>query len=185
MVVASAMVLAGVAGCSQETPGRPVADTTGTSTTSGSGSSSAPRTTSSGPGGGGSLATLDPCDLLSAESKTALGVTGAPKPEEFPSSKLCQWRVNDNPTVPDGFSLGVAVFPESGIDRVNATGEKVPVTVGARRAVRSSRSGGSVCAISLEVTATSRVDVQASGSGDPALCTVAMEAAEVVEPGLP
>ncbi|EWC61320.1 hypothetical protein UO65_3376 [Actinokineospora spheciospongiae] len=131
------------------------------------------------------MASLDPCEMLTDAQKRTLGVTGEPKPNETTSSKYCQWQVDDNPAVPDGYALGVLVFPESGIDQVNAVGEKTPVTVGSRRAIQSVRAGGSVCAISIEVTATSRVDVQASGDDAPELCTAALDAAKVVEPELP
>lgn len=131
------------------------------------------------------MASLDPCEMLTDSQKSELGVTGEAKPSKTTSSNLCQWQVDDNPAVPGGYALGVLVFPKLGIDRVVAVGEKVPVTVGSRRAIQSFGAGGSVCAISIEVTATSRVDVQASGDGAPELCTAAMDAAKVVEPELP
>ncbi|MCG8915167.1 DUF3558 domain-containing protein [Actinokineospora sp. PR83] len=158
--------------------------TTDAPATGGSGESGSPSTTSPD-SGGGSLASLDPCEMLTDSQKSELGVTGQAEPDETTSAKYCKWRVDANPAVPGGYQLALAVFPELGLDRVNAVGEKTPVPVGSRRAIQSLRAGGGVCAISIEVTATSRVDVQASGGDGKALCPAALDAAKVVEPELP
>ncbi len=108
-----------------------------------------------------------------------------PKRSELPSSLLCQWIVRDDPVVDDRYTLGVVFFPEAGLDRVVANGEKIRLTLGARRAVQSLRGAGGGCAVSIEVTPTSRVDVQTTGQDGRALCPAAKRAAELVEPEIP
>ncbi|EWC61774.1 hypothetical protein UO65_2961 [Actinokineospora spheciospongiae] len=111
-------------------------------------------------------------------------MTGAAQPDETASSKYCQWATGTG-TAAERFTYGVAVFPELGIDKVVADGEKKPLVVGQRKAVESLRSAGGVCAISIEVTPTSRVDVQAVGRDGAALCPKVLEAAKLIEPELP
>ncbi|EWC60051.1 hypothetical protein UO65_4617 [Actinokineospora spheciospongiae] len=116
--------------------------------------------------------------------KARLGITGSGTPNSAPSSEACRWKV-DKGTVADSYTIGVVVFPKLGLDEVVSTGEKTPVQVADRRAIQSLRAAGSVCAISVEVTATSRVDVQITGDDATALCPKALEAAELIEPALP
>ena len=175
-------VMAGTVACSTETGGRAVPDSTGAATTTPEESTSDSVEPTSETNG--DLAAVDPCDLLTPSMKTTLGVTGEPQPEKTPSAELCQWSV-DKGSIADSFTYGIAVFPRAGIDKVVAVGEKKEITVGSRKAIESLRAGGAVCAISIEVTPTSRVDVQASGGDGAALCAPALEAAELVEPELP
>ncbi len=60
--------------------------------------------------------------------------------------------------------------------------------VNSRRGIQSLGVGGSVCAVSIEVTATSRVEVTGTGAGSndgSLLCPKVQAAAELLEPELP
>jgi hypothetical protein len=83
------------------------------------------------------------------------------------------------------FTIQVGTFDVLGIKDVVATGEIKPVpTVGTHQAVQSIY--GTVCAISIEVTRTSRVDIGGAANGDTAKsCQIAMQVARLVEPKLP
>ncbi|MCG8920405.1 DUF3558 domain-containing protein [Actinokineospora sp. PR83] len=146
-----------------------------------------PRTTSSSPSGDGSLSSVDPCELPTPSMKTTLGLTTTPESRDSSSSSLCQWQVGDG-EIADRYNFGIAVFLKLGVDEVVAVGEKKEVKINSRRGVQSLRAGGSVCAVSIEVTATSRVDVQATGAGSndgSRLCPRVPAAAELIEPALP
>ncbi|MCG8914844.1 DUF3558 domain-containing protein [Actinokineospora sp. PR83] len=181
LVVLTVTAIGGVAACAKETTGRAIP-----SATSPPAEATAPPTESSPssePDGAESPAALDPCELLTSSARDALGVTGAAQPDETPSARYCQWALGTG-TAAERFTYGVAVFPGLGIDRVVADGEKKPLVVGARKAIESLRSGAT-CAISIEVTETSRVDVQATGRDGASLCQKVLEAAKLVEPELP
>ncbi|OLR92052.1 DUF3558 family protein [Actinokineospora bangkokensis] len=191
-VVAAAVLLLGAAGCAQQVPGAAVAamgadgpPRAGAPTTAGPGTG-APGAPPTSPGAATPLADLDPCAVLSDTARADLGVDGAPQPQRSASGRLCRWLVHDDPAVPDGYALGVSVFPGLGLDQVVASSGKAQLTIGTRRAVRSLRAGGSVCAVSVEITPTSRIDVQAtSGSDGAAMCPTAERAARLLEPGFP
>ncbi|MCG8914196.1 DUF3558 domain-containing protein [Actinokineospora sp. PR83] len=169
--------------CSTQTPGHPTAVAT---EPDGSDRTTTSATPSQPPTSDNPLATLDPCDLFTPAAKTALGVTGSPQPDETRIAKLCQWKVAKE-TGAESYTFTVAAYPELGIDKVVATGEKKSLTMGTHRAVQSlGGPTGSVCAVALEVTATSRVDVLATGAGGGAtLCPQVLDAAKLVEPELP
>ncbi|WP_268891338.1 DUF3558 family protein [Actinokineospora pegani] len=173
--------------CSERTPGRAVPDR-GMDGTEGSGGPGTPSTsTDSSPKGDNPLISLDPCTLPTPSMKTTLGLTKTPQTLTLPSSKSCSWQVGDG-EISNRFNFSIAIFPKTGIDDVVADGEKKPVTVGSRRAIQSLRAASGVCAISIEVTATSRVDMQATGAGSndgSLICPKALAAAELIEPELP
>ncbi|WP_233427902.1 DUF3558 domain-containing protein [Actinokineospora spheciospongiae] len=188
-VVFAVLVFAAATGCSTETAGRavpgvvdsgdPEPSTTPTGSTSESG----------GPTGSGDSAdTIDPCALFTSETKAALGVTGPAKPDETRIARLCQWKV-DKGSIADSYNFTVAVFPELGIDQLVVDGEKTSISVGSRRAVQAITQLDDICVVSIELTATSRVDVSGIGTGgtmEPAvLCPKVLDAAKLVEPELP
>lgn len=85
----------------------------------------------------------------------------------------------------DGFSMSVGIFDELGLDDLVAQGPPKPVTVGNRKALQSIR-GIDTCAISIELTKTSRVDTQGTAGGDEKRsCDIALRVALLVEPKLP
>jgi len=186
--ILAALALGMTTACSTQTPGHPIAvaaephDSDHT-TTSAPTTSSQPSTSDEG------LAALDPCDLFTPATKTALGVTGSPEPDETRSAKLCQFKVAKE-TGAESYTLAVAVYPKLGIDKVASTSEQKPLTIGSHRAIQSHGSANSTaCAVALEVTATSRVDVLGSGAGGgmraDVICPKVLDAAKLVEPELP
>ena len=83
------------------------------------------------------------------------------------------------------FNLGEGVEDELGTDQVQTSGSKEPMKVGSHDAVRYDGVLGT-CVVAIGVTDTSRVDVTAAADGDlQKACTVAKQAAQLVEPKLP
>ncbi|OLR90209.1 hypothetical protein BJP25_04430 [Actinokineospora bangkokensis] len=117
---------------------------------------------------------------------TELGTGPAERARDLKYSTGCRWRVTKD-TSATSYTLGVAIYPELGTDQINATGAKTPMSVNSRPAVQYLGAANSVCVISLEVTATSRVDVTANraGSDGSEVCPQAKAAAELIEPELP
>jgi hypothetical protein len=118
--------------------------------------------------------------LLPQTAASQLGVqsTGQKKVGE---ARVCKW---------SGATYGVSVgiFDNLGIDRSVAGQVSKPITIndGAHRATQD-RSAGGVCAVSMEVTRSSSVDVEASvdsGNTDQG-CQLVELAARAVEPNLP
>ncbi|WP_424187426.1 DUF3558 domain-containing protein [Actinokineospora sp. G85] len=178
-LVATAFLALALTSCAQQVPGTPVALMGGAPQDS-KATPSSPSDASDG------LASLDPCDLLSEANKSALHVDGEPKPKEYSHVKACGWTVHDDPLVPEGYHLGIAVYPRKGIDDAVATdGVLTPVQVGKHRGIRYLGAGKSVCSIALEVTATSRIDISGSGIDDAGRCPAAERAARLIEPDLP
>ncbi|WP_233158360.1 DUF3558 domain-containing protein [Actinokineospora bangkokensis] len=133
------------------------------------------------------LVDLDPCALVTPSIRSRLGVRGEADEGGTASARSCQWTV-ERGSARDSYVLGVAVFPTLGLDEVSASGGVADVEIGGRRALRSLRLNGTVCAISLELTATSRVDVQANSATQrdgALLCPRAEEAAGLIEAELP
>ena len=178
LVAVAALALAG---CSQETPGsaEPGGDTgtNGVPTIPG-GETTGESTEPSEPGGDSGTADLKPCDLLSSAEQSQLQVSGGTEDEVGPE-RLCQWTASGSHTV----SVGIA--DELGLDDVASSGQKTPMKVGSHDAVQFT-GGVSSCAVALGVTDTSRVDVISAANGDEAkACTIAKQAAALVEPKLP
>lgn len=179
IVAAAALVLAG---CSQQTAGsaEPGGDTggnTGAPTIPG-GETTGQSTDSSAPGGDSGTADLQPCDMLTGAEQAQLQISGGAEDEVGPE-RLCQWTASGSHTV----SVGIA--DELGLDDVQSSGQKTPMKVGSHDAVQFT-GGVSSCAVALGVTGTSRVDVISAANGDEAkACTIAKQAAALVEPKLP
>ena len=178
ILVALALALAG---CSQETagsagPGGDTGENTGAPTIPG-GETTGESTETSAPGGSGT-ADLQPCDMLTGAEQAQLQISGGAEDEVGPE-RLCQWTASGSHTV----SVGIA--DELGLDAVQSSGAKTPMKVGSHDAVQFT-GGVSSCAVALGVTDTSRVDVISAANGDEAkACTIAKQAAALVEPKLP
>ena len=171
-----------LAGCSQETagsaaPGGDTGEKTGVPTIPGGETTEEPTETSE-PGGDSGTADLQPCTMLSEGDQYRLKVTGGTEDEVGPE-RLCQWKASGSHTV------SVGVVDELGLDGVQSSGAKTPMKVGSHDAVQFT-GGVSSCAVALGVTDTSRVDVISTANGDEAkACTIAKQAAALVEPKLP
>ncbi|MCG8920799.1 DUF3558 domain-containing protein [Actinokineospora sp. PR83] len=183
------LVFTVVSGCSTKTAGSAVPGVVDSGAPEPSTTPTRSTSESGGPTrSGSSAASIDPCALFTPATKAALGVTGPAKPDETRIARFCQWKV-DKGSIADSYHFTVAVFPELGIDQLVADGEKKSISVGSRRAVQAITQLNDVCMVSIELTATSRVDVTGIGTGgtmEPAvLCPKVLDAAKLVEPELP
>jgi Protein of unknown function (DUF3558) len=177
VVAACAIALVG---CSSETPGEA---NPGDSTDGGSvpsfeetGSTETPTEPSEDPGSG--TGDLEPCELLSAQDASALGLPGQGEESDVVSSRGCQWQTSGSHTVTIG------LFEDAGIGDVVSDTSPKPLTVGSHDAVEY--TGGGTCGVAIAVTDSSRVDVLGTAGGDlTRACQVANQAAELVEPKLP
>jgi hypothetical protein len=124
------------------------------------------------------IASVAPCSLLSAAEVADLRA-GPGKDEKVREARACTFNEGD------GFVMGVAIYDELGIDDVVAHGEIKPVPVGAHKAVQW-LGGIDTCAVTLEITKTSRVDLQGTAGGnEQKSCDLALKVAKLVEPRLP
>ncbi|WP_228771621.1 DUF3558 family protein [Actinokineospora iranica] len=181
--------MAGGAACSTETPGNPTAEpgpvqpstaSPGSSTTSTPPSS----TKTSANGADSPLTEVKPCDLLPESAFGSLGITKSMGEEKIGPARTCSYRV-EKASIADSYNLSVALFDKLGLADVVAYGEKKPLKVNSRDSEQSLRGVGGGCAITLAVTAKSRVDVMATGGDGAKLCAPALTAAQLVEPRLP
>jgi len=84
--------------------------------------------------------------------------------------------------------MDVVIFDDLGLKDLVATGGRQDLPpIGGRQAVQSFGAGGDTCAITLDVTESSRVDVQTTENhGDKnKACEVSLQVARRVEPQLP
>jgi hypothetical protein len=124
------------------------------------------------------MANVAPCSLLTSAEVSQLGARPG-KEQRLNQARACTFLEND------GFSMSVGIFDELGLDDLVAQGPPKPVTVGKRKALQSIR-GIDTCAISIELTKTSRVDTQGTAGGDEQRsCDIALRVARLVEPKLP
>ncbi|MBM7770690.1 hypothetical protein JOD54_000894 [Actinokineospora baliensis] len=130
------------------------------------------------------LQAAQPCDLLPAAALKPLGITGAAKPSSTSKSRQCEWRV-DKSTTAESYTIAVVIYESTGISDIKTDKEIEYLTVGDHDAARYFTRAAAGCALSLEITPTSRVDVQATGESPEDLCGPALEAAKQVEPALP
>jgi hypothetical protein len=178
-------VLAGaMTACTDRATGQAVSTETTRSTGSSgpfSASPTRPGTTTSQPGAAASpLKDTDPCSLISDAEAAALRA-GPGTNETLNNARVCQFKDAD------GFSMSVGIFDDLGLNDVVANGPIKPVpTVGRHKAVQS-MGGIRTCAISIEVTPTSRVDTTGTTNqpDDQKSCAIALQVAKLVEPRLP
>jgi hypothetical protein len=166
---AFAAIALGAAACSSgAATGTPTA-TSAPATTSSSDSSSS--------GDGNSLASVDPCGLLTQQQVSQLGLT-AEGPANNAESKGCGWR--KGPT----YSLGFYIYQNRPIDAVGSNGAS-KVTLQSHDAVETTASGTG-CAVEIEVSRTSTVLVTTdANSGLTQSCRIAEQYATLIEPKLP
>ncbi|MFD8494229.1 DUF3558 family protein [Amycolatopsis sp. NPDC059657] len=135
-------------------------------------STSAPSTAPS------ALAGISPCSVVPPTAIAELGASGTGEEKKLGLARHCGW-------YPSGKeALGVGFFDTAGIKDATGRGEKTSVKVGtgAHEAVQQDRGG--VCAVSIAIGVTSRVDVQVGGF-PPESCQKAKTLADAVEPLLP
>lgn len=169
VVLPAAVLGLALAGCSSNEPGRATAGDT-PSTTSGS----SPTSSSSG----SSIADVDPCSLLKADDVAKLNLTAAEKLDK----NSCQWRT------PDRTLVRLNTYPTLGMKDIvpGPQSESSDVKVGTHNAQLIKKSlTNTACAISIELTTSSRVDINATGSKLDLTCPAAQSVAEAIEPNLP
>ncbi|MFE0028015.1 DUF3558 family protein [Amycolatopsis sp. NPDC059021] len=150
-------------------------------------SSSAPPSSSPSspaPSGPPTLATLDPCTLLSPTDRSTAGVSVIGKPKTIGEAKACDW------TVPATFGVTVTVDEKHGLDDLDVARKTATRTkVGAHQALQVSdrKAGDGTCAVLLGAGPGSvQVDVGNTTFSDTALaCRRADTVAGLVEPKLP
>jgi len=185
-----AAVVLGLVGCAEQTHGhatydggtsasRPTIPTpggdTGTSQPTDTTGEPTGTTSSGGPGIGG----LRPCDLLTSAEQARFNLGPGVEDKIGQQARGCQWQASGQ------YTIGVGVLDNRGLADVVADGPKTPMKVGTHDAVKYIGDLG-LCGIAIGVTATSRVDVTGVAYGDEAkACTIANQAARLVEPKLP
>lgn len=163
-----------VSGCSTNEPGTP---SPGTNTATSASETDTPPTSTSA-GSGASLATYKPCDELNAVA-SQLGLTSIAED----GTQECKARYATT------VAVRVKAFRDIGLDKVEGGPNAVfsDTSVGSRKAKLVKKAfSDSACAVALQVTANSRVDVVASAniSLDEA-CDAATKVATAIEPKLP
>jgi hypothetical protein len=183
LILVAAVLVGGLAACSNKAVGLPQPEETTRSTGASPGGpfSAGPSATSGSQSNvpRSPIAAVSPCSLLSAAEVADLHA-GASKEEKLNNARAC--RFLDAP----GFVMSVGIFDDLGLDDVAANGEIKPLPViGKHKAVQSIR-GVDTCAVSIEVTKSSRVDTQGTVGGDvQKSCDLALKVAKLVEARLP
>lgn len=179
------VLVGGLVSCSDGTPGQPLpAQTTGATGSGGpfpTGATKTPSTASSQPNASASpLKDVQPCSLLSPAEAAGLRA-GSGTAQRLNNARTCRF------LQAEGFSMSVAIFDELGLDDIVAKGAIMPVpTVGKHKAARWI-GGVDTCAISMEITKTTRVDAQGTSDdgNEQKSCEIAMQVAKFVEARLP
>jgi hypothetical protein len=178
-----AVLLAGLVGCSEKTPGDATPTPQGQNTSAPSiptdgAEPTDPTQSSTGAGGGDGTQPLQPCDLLTQQEQAGLQL-GPGQEDTIGSARVCMWQASGSHTV------GVSIFDDLGLADVQSKSGAQPLTIGSHDAVQYT-GGVSTCSIALAVSETSRVDVSGVANGDMTRgCAVANQAARLVEPKLP
>jgi hypothetical protein len=184
LLATTAVLVVGFAACSDETAGD--ATPGGNSGTvslfptegGGNGETSTPPGTSES-SDDSPAASLQPCELLTAEGQAELAL-GPGTEDTLGGARICEWQAAS-----DVYVVLTSIWENMGIDEVRSTTDPQPKTVGSHRAVQYT-SAASTCAVALELTDSSRVDVSSSAAGDVTkACSVANQAAVLVEQELP
>jgi hypothetical protein len=167
------VALAVLAGCSQQSPGTPVASSGPTQ--GGSTGTGAPTTRSSASGSG---ASIDSCELVPDSEATKLGLRTPGTARTVGGMRSCTWQASGQ------FTLMVGVS-ERGLG--DQPGENIPLTK--HKAVKTTETGGyGGCGVYVAATDTQTVLIALSlVGGKPAeeACPKAVEVAKIVDSALP
>lgn len=116
--------------------------------------------------------------MLTASERDELGL-GDGTEEKVGRARSCQWQKSGS------HATTVGIFDDLGLKDVVSKSETKPLTMGKHKAVQAT-GGASSCAVAIEVTESSRVDVLSAANGDvEKACEFAKQAAKLVEPKLP
>jgi len=131
------------------------------------------------------LASLDPCSLLSPQDRSTAGVSVLGKPKDIAGARACDW------TVPGTFGVTVTLDEKNGLADLEVARKTATRTkVGAHQAlqVADKKAADGTCAVLLGVggAASVQIDVSNTGFSDtPLACRRAGTVAGLVEPKLP
>lgn len=185
VLAAAAVGVGALAGCTASTEGTPTSS--GSQPPSGSGGPAATGASGS-PATDATLASVDPCSLMTTAEAAQVGGQGPGQVDSTAaagSTSACGWhgRTSDDYAV----SFGLDIRASQGIDELRANGGQITDgKVGARTARRL--VNGTDCLVTLKVGPKSRVDVTVSIVGvtdSNAPCDVAGKVAGFVNPRLP
>jgi hypothetical protein len=174
-------VLCLAAACGQQQQQQPAAEPAGVGHASAHASASA----SPPPVASPTLATLDPCTLLSPQDRSAAGVSVLGKPKDIAGARACDW------TVPGTFGVTVTLDGKNGLADLEVAKKTATRTkVGAHPAlqVADKKAADGTCAVLLGVGEAASVQIDVSNtafSDTPLACRRAGTVAALVEPKLP
>lgn len=183
LLVPALVLVIGLAGCSEKTPGTALPGddpTTTTTTTEDEATSESPSSTEAG-GGDSPLADVAPCALLLPDGAAALKA-GAGEEREVGEARTCRWRV-EGATLNDSFTLDLALYDERGLGDVQGTNVQQK-TIGSHDAVTFTDPTG-LCVVSIGAGDSARADALATGGDAQRGCQLAAQLADLVEPQLP
>lgn len=137
------------------------------------------------PDGKPTLATLEPCALLTSVDRSSAGLNSLGKDKTIGMARACDW------TVPGSFGVTVTLDASAGLaDLTNkrGTARKIKVGVHAALQVADKKAADGTCAVLLGVgdSASAQVDVSNSSfTGTDLACHRANTVAGLIEPKLP
>ncbi|XVS66324.1 DUF3558 domain-containing protein [Actinosynnema sp. CA-299493] len=175
---AVAFVMLVTACADQSGTATPASTTTATTATYDSTSSAAPTASA--------LAEVNPCDLLTADEATSLGLTSPGEADRVGGTESCDWQQSGNG------GLVVGIRPTSGLgDLTYDTAKGQQINVGKYDAVRIEAPNGAqaLCDVLIAVSESSSVQVAGNLKGNStdtaAACERATRAADLIAPKLP
>lgn len=150
-----AVAIVGLSACTSQTSGTP-----GTTTTTSSAPTSSGGTTS----GGVSLASVDPCSLL---TQAQLSTNQIPPGETVPAAggRACRWHRSDDGATIDGYNIQVVIYDQAGLDQLHTSGGPVSnYPVGKYQAELYQDQADDICIVSVGTSKTSRADISVTSS---------------------
>ncbi len=130
------------------------------------------------------LADIDPCSLLSNDELSEYGTFPPGKRDDRGVGRVCEFQKDRDPTEP-GRVISVNLREQQSVEDVLEQG------YGVQRAESDGRRyarvpGAGACLIAIEVTATSRADINVIATeGRQKSCEIADEVGALIEPKLP
>jgi hypothetical protein len=171
-----AVAIVGLSACSSQNPGNPVAsNTTSAAPTSGGSTSD-----------GTSLASVDPCSLLTQTQLQNNGLM-AGQTVTAAGGRACRWVRPDDGSSIDGYNIQVVIYNQSGLDQLVTTGGQVsnyPVDKYQGKLFQDNSLNN--CVVSVGTSNTSRVDIYVNSSvGIAQGCSLVKEVAPKVVANFP
>jgi hypothetical protein len=145
----------GLSACSSQNPGNAVGDSSTTS---------APTTTSSSAGGASTLASVDPCSLVTQDVISKSGLQ-APTPANASGGRACRWNHPDDGATVDGYQVQIVIYDTAGMDQLNTSGGTVAdYSTGKYQGKIYQETALNACLIALPTGSSSRIDLDVVSS---------------------